>query len=106
MTQVLLMMGQGKGGGIESIMLLGFSAILFFFFLRPQSKKQKEQKEFTANIKVGDKVVTIGGIHGTIIKINDDGSYKLEGERNTIFTIENTAVSMDMTKLMQKRSTK
>lgn len=98
------MMGSGKPGGLEPLFMLGFIAILYFFMLRPQSKKQKEQKAFSKNIEVGQKVVTIGGIHGKISKINDDGSIALECDRNSFMTIEASAISMDMTVAMQKRN--
>ncbi len=46
-------------------------AVFYFFMIRPQQKKQKELKAFREGIKVGDKVVTIGGIHGKVLEIND-----------------------------------
>ena len=45
--------------------------VFYFFMIRPQQKKQKELKAFRENMKAGDKVVTIGGIHGKILEIND-----------------------------------
>lgn len=45
--------------------------VFYFFMIRPQMKKQKELKNFRANLKVGDKVVTIGGIHGKILEMRD-----------------------------------
>ena len=45
--------------------------VLYFVMIRPQMKKQKELKKFRESIKVGDKVVTIGGIHGKILELND-----------------------------------
>lgn len=45
--------------------------VFYFFMIRPQMKKQKELKNFRANLKVGDKVVTIGGVHGKILEIRD-----------------------------------
>jgi preprotein translocase subunit YajC len=101
----LLMLGQGKqGGGFEPIFLLGFVAILYFFMMRPQAKKQKELKAFSANLKEGDKIVTIGGIHGKITKINADTSIQIECDRNTTMTIESSSVSLDMTQAMRKRN--
>ena len=53
------------------IMLVLMLVVFYFFMIRPQQKKQKELKSFRENMKVGDKVVTIGGIHGKILELND-----------------------------------
>ncbi len=53
------------------VMLLLIVVVFYFFMIRPQMKKQKELKKFRESIKVGDKVVTIGGIHGKILELND-----------------------------------
>ena len=45
--------------------------VFYFFMIRPQQKKQKELKKFRENLAIGDKVVTIGGVHGKILEIND-----------------------------------
>ena len=46
--------------------------VFYFFLIRPQRKKDKQVKEMLANLKVGDRVCTIGGIYGTIVNIKDD----------------------------------
>lgn len=78
----------GEGGGMNTLVMLGLMALVFYFFMiRPQMKKQKEQKTFREALKTGDAVVTIGGIHGkisslqestVIIKIEDGSTMKLE----------------------------
>ena len=50
----------------QLVMLVLIMVIIYFFMIRPQTKRQKELKKFRENLKVGDKVVTIGGIHGKI----------------------------------------
>lgn len=47
-------------------------AILYFFLIRPQKKQEAEKKEMISNIKVGDKVITIGGIHGKVVVAKED----------------------------------
>ena len=47
-------------------------ALFYFFLIMPQQKKQKERKQMLANLKKGDKVVTIGGIYGVISEMKDD----------------------------------
>ena len=54
------------------IMLVVMVAIFYFLLIRPQRKKDKKVKEMLAALKVGDRVTTIGGIHGTIMGIKDD----------------------------------
>lgn len=55
----------------QLIMLVLILVVFYFFMIRPQMKKQKELKKFRENLKAGDKVVTIGGVHGKILEIND-----------------------------------
>jgi preprotein translocase subunit YajC len=56
----------------KNLIMIGMMiAVFYFFMIRPQQKKQKELKAFREGIKVGDKVVTIGGIHGKVLEIND-----------------------------------
>lgn len=52
-------------------MLVMILVVFYLFMIRPQMKKQKELKKFRENLKVGDKVVTIGGIHGKILEMNE-----------------------------------
>ncbi|MDK2918442.1 MAG: preprotein translocase subunit YajC [Candidatus Petromonas sp.] len=54
------------------IMTLVFLAIFYFLLIRPQQKKNKQIQEMRKNLKMGDNITTIGGIHGKIIKIKDD----------------------------------
>jgi preprotein translocase subunit YajC len=58
--------------GMQNLVMLGLMVLVFYFFMiRPQMKKQKELKNFRENLKAGDKVVTIGGIHGKILEVAD-----------------------------------
>lgn len=52
-------------------MLVMILVVFYFFMIRPQMKKQKELKKFRENLKAGDKVVTIGGVHGKILEVNE-----------------------------------
>ncbi len=79
-----------------------FFLILYFFMIRPQSKKAKDQKAFLNEIKVGDKVVTISGVHGKILKVDDD-TYLLEVDTNVKVRIEKSVISLDYTKAMLAR---
>lgn len=61
---------QGVGGTVIYFVL--FIGILYFLMIRPQQKQQKERKEMLGKLEVNDKVVTVGGIHGKITKMEDD----------------------------------
>lgn len=66
---------QGQGGGMSMIiMMVVLFAILYFFMIRPQNKRNKEIQKFRNSLQVGDEVITIGGLHGTIKRIDDETS--------------------------------
>jgi preprotein translocase subunit YajC len=82
----------GEGGGTQMILMLVLMAVVFYFFMiRPQMKKQKEQKVFRESLKTGDDAVTIGGVHGKIVSLQEttvtlkveDGS-KIKFERSAL----------------------
>ncbi len=65
--------GEGGGGmGSMMIFLVAIFAVMYFFMIRPQQKKQKEHKAMIEALKTGDKVVTNSGMMGTIVHIHDD----------------------------------
>lgn len=81
MNTILLDAAQQGGGGNYSmiIMMVVLFAVMYFFMIRPQNKKQKEIQKFRDALTVGQDVVTIGGIHGTIKNINaEEGTVTLE----------------------------
>lgn len=60
------------GEGIMSFLpLIGIVVVFYFFMIRPQAKKAKEAKQFREALSKGDKVITIGGIHGKIVEVKD-----------------------------------
>ncbi len=90
-------------GGMSNFILIGAMMLIFWlFFIRPQAKKQKQQKLFIEDLKKGDKVVTISGIHGTINKLNDDGTISLEINPGSYIKMEKSAVSLEMTQQLNK----
>ena len=84
------------------LMMVLMFGILYFFMIRPQQKKAKDQKKFTEEIKKGDYVVTIGGVHGRIAEIEDD-TFIVEVERGARIKFSKSAVSMDSTKAANKK---
>lgn len=71
--------------------------IFYFFMIRPQQKKSKDQKKFVEEVKKGDLVVTIGGAHGRVAEIEND-TFILEFERGARIRFSKSAISMDNTK--------
>ena len=94
----ILLQAQGSGSGLQSLILFGGIAIVFYFFMiRPQQKKQKDQKKFINEIKKGDVVVTIGGLHGKVYA-SDDDTVTLEVDKGTKMKFEKSAISLDSSK--------
>ncbi|MBD79478.1 MAG: preprotein translocase subunit YajC [Crocinitomicaceae bacterium] len=86
---------QAQGGGYSTLIMFGAIAIVFYFFMiRPQMKKQKDQKKFRSSISKGDKVVTIGGIHGKVKDVNEN-TIMLEADGGAKMRIEKSAISME-----------
>ena len=71
------------------IILFGF---MYFMLVRPQKKERKRRQEMLDSLKVGDKVVTLGGFYGKIVKL-DDTTMKLEIAENLRVKMERTAVN-------------
>ena len=92
----------GWGGMIIwLVVLFGF---MYFFMIRPQAKKAKDQKSFLENLQKGDKVVTVAGIHGRINRINDNGTLEVQIDTNTNVVMERSGISMEYTKAIQQAS--
>jgi len=83
-------------------MMVAMFGILYFFMIRPQQKKAKDQKKFTEEIKKGDYVVTIGGVHGRVAEIEDD-TIIVEVERGVRIRFSKSAVSMESTKAVANK---
>jgi preprotein translocase subunit YajC len=106
MLNILLMSpGGAAGGGSSMVSLLffgGMIVVMWLFMIRPQTKKAKLQKDFISNLREGDKVVSIAGIHGKVKKINDNNTLQVEVSPGTFFTMERSAISMEYTSAQQK----
>ena len=86
---------EGSGGGIVAFLPLILIVLVFYlFFIRPQMKKQKDLNKFRENIKKGDRVITIGGIHGKILEIQDK-TFIIEVEGLNRLKIEKSAVAQN-----------
>lgn len=90
------------GGGFQFIFLGLMIVVFWLFFIRPQAKKAKQQKSFIENLQKGDKVVTIAGIHGSINRVNEDGTLSLEINPGSYIKIEKSAISLEWTTQLNK----
>jgi preprotein translocase subunit YajC len=72
--------------------------VAYFFMIRPQMKKQKDEKKFSAELKRGDKVITKSGLHGKVVELNDkDFSCVLETMAGKL-KFDRSAISLEMSK--------
>ena len=68
----LLQQPSQQGGGMQMLIMMALIiAVMYFFMIRPQQKKQKEMQNFRNSLKKGDKIVTIGGIYGTVAEVKE-----------------------------------
>mgnify|MGYP002514188110 CR=1 FL=1 len=88
--------GQQGGGWQMWIMLALIFVVMWFFMIRPQRKQQKELQNFRDSLKKGDKVVTIGGIYGTVCEIKE-GSVLIEVDNNVKIRVSKQALVKDFT---------
>ena len=92
-TLFILLQDAPAGGFLDYnlIFFIGILVVFYFFLIRPQQKRQKEEKKFREELAKGDKVVTIGGIHGQVLSI--------EGDTALVRIDENTKVRLEKTAL-------
>jgi preprotein translocase subunit YajC len=94
MLQIILLQAQ-QGGSIQSLIMFGLIfVVIYFFMIRPQVKRQRELKKFREALKKGDKIITIGGLHGKITELNDTTAI-IEVEEGAKIKIERSAIAMD-----------
>lgn len=87
------------------ILLVGMVLVFWLFMIRPQAKKAKAAKQFQENMQKGERIVTIAGIHGTVNKVNEDGTLMLETSPGSYLKIEKSAISMEWTNAINKAAT-
>ena len=90
-----------QGGGMSMwIMLALIFLVMWVFMIRPQKKQQKELENFRNSLKKGDKVVTIGGIYGTVCEVKE-GTVLLEVDNNVKIRVSKNALIKDFTEQPQ-----
>ncbi|MGY3213518.1 preprotein translocase subunit YajC [Mucilaginibacter sp. HD30] len=96
MTTTILL--QAGGFGYQQLIMLGLIIlVMYFFMIRPQMKKQKDQKKFADELKKGDKIITTAGLHGRIAEVNDT-TIVIDTELGSKLRFDKSAVSLDASK--------
>jgi preprotein translocase subunit YajC len=102
MTQLVVLLQAAGGGSLQLVLLGGMILVFWLFMIRPQAKKAKLAKKFQEEMQKGTKVVTIAGIHGTVNKVNEDGTLMIETSPGSYLKIEKSAISMEWTQNLNK----
>lgn len=83
------------------IMIAAVFAVMYFFMIRPQRKQQKELQQFRDGLQKGDKIVTIGGIYGTVVEIKDR-TLLIEVDNNVKIRVDKNSVVKDFSATQQQ----
>ena len=107
LASILLMAPQGAQGGSQSswmsfIPLLLIVLVFYLFFIRPQMKRSKDQKKFRESLQKGQKVITIGGIHGRIVEMQET-TVTIEVENDVRLRVEKSAIAIDNSQTIEAK---
>ncbi|MDB5262327.1 MAG: preprotein translocase subunit YajC [Adhaeribacter sp.] len=93
----LLLQAPAGNGNFSTLIFIGAMVLVFYFFMvRPQQKKVRDQKKFRESLSKGAQVVTIGGLHGKIVAV-EDTTVVLEVERGMRLTFDKSAIASEKT---------
>src|SRR5688572_4685178 len=98
----ILLQASGQNPYFSFIFFGAIILIFYFFMIRPQQKKAKDQRKFIDEIKKGDYVVTIGGAHGHVADLEGD-TFVLEVEKGGRIRFNKSAISLEATKLANNK---
>ncbi len=105
LQSIFILQAPQSNVSFQLILMGGIFLVFWLFMIRPQAKKAKEQKLFIEKLSKGDKIVTLAGIHGTVNKVNLDGTLQIEVSHGSYLTIEKSAISMEGTERVNKPAT-
>ena len=105
LNKILLLQESGASSPDFSFMIMMglVLVVMYFFIFRPQSKKAKEEQQFSDSINKGEKVVTKGGIHGRVVRVDTD-TVVIEIDSNAKLKVEKSAISHELSKKVAKKS--
>ncbi|MGI4835787.1 MAG: preprotein translocase subunit YajC [Janthinobacterium lividum] len=93
MTFLTLLLQAAPGGGLTSLLFpILIGAVLYFFMIRPQQRKTADAKSFRESLVKGSRVVTIGGMHGTLVEVGPE-TVLLEVERGQRLRFDRSAIA-------------
>lgn len=92
--------GQAGGGMTMLLMLALIFVVMWLFMIRPQQKRQKELNNFRNSLKKGDKVVTVGGIYGTVLEVNEN-KVMLEVDKDVRIKVDKASLVKDFSDTQQ-----
>jgi preprotein translocase subunit YajC len=98
---VLMAPQEGESPLVSLLPLILIIVVFYFFMIRPQMKKQKEQRKFRDEIKVGDKVITLGGIYGKVAEVSEK-TVMLEVEGKMRLKVDKAALISDPSEIVNK----
>lgn len=100
--QTILLQASGGSDFTSFLPIVGMIAIFYFFFIRPQQRKQKETKKYLEEVKKGDRVVTVGGIHGKITEISET-TVLIDVDKGTKLLVEKASISLEASKRLNEK---
>lgn len=102
----ILLQAQGEQNPASFWIMMGLLMVVFYFFMiRPQQKKAKDARKFRESLEKGSKVVTIGGLHGKVLEVNDT-TVLLEVDGSVKLRFEKSAIAMDNTQQLTEATAK
>ncbi|WP_210489919.1 preprotein translocase subunit YajC [Rufibacter aurantiacus] len=105
MLTVLLQASPGGANLYSNFLFIGLIILVFYFFMvRPQQKKAKDQKKFREELKRGMNVVTIGGMHGRLLSIDDDTVW-IEVDKGIKLKFDKVAIAVEATSRVNANTT-
>ena len=86
---------QSESGGNPLIFFVLVFGVFWFFMIRPQVKKQKQERKFREELKKGDKVITSGGLHGKVVEVSEK-TVKLDVGSSTVLKFDKSGISAEL----------
>ena len=86
---------QADAGGNPLMFFVLVFGVFWFFMIRPQVKKQKQERKFREEIKKGDKIITSGGLHGKVVEVSDK-TVKIDVAKDVILKVDKSCISAEL----------
>ena len=96
--------GQAQGNSASFwIMIIAIFLVMWLFMIRPQRKQQKELEKFRSGLQKGDKVITAGGIYGTVVEVQENRSVLIKVDGEVKIRVDKTSIMRDSTDVQQNQ---